>query len=79
MRKLFWAAALGGGLYWASKQPGGVSGVWERTRGKVKEIQDSPDPMGTLKASFSRAKKETADQLESASAYTALPDQPATG
>lgn len=77
MRPLFWAAAIGGGMYWASKQPGGVSGVWDRARGKVKEIQDSPDPMGALKASFSRPKTVSpGNQLEAASTYTAMPEHP---
>lgn len=52
MRKLFWAAALGGGLYWASKQPGGISGVWDKFSGKLKRVQDSDTPLETAKSEF---------------------------
>ena len=74
MRPLFWGAAVAGGLYWASKQPGGISGVMERVQGKLKEVQNSPDPMGTLKQSFSGS-----NQIEAASPYTPLPDHPTAG
>nr|CAA9265434.1 hypothetical protein AVDCRST_MAG63-2651 [uncultured Armatimonadetes bacterium] len=73
MRKLFWAAALGGGLYWASKQPGGIQGVFGRAQDKIKKIQDSPDPMGTLKESFSGG------PIETATPYTPLPEHPTAG
>jgi hypothetical protein len=53
---LLWAAAIGGGLYWASKQPGGISGTWDRVSGKLKEIQDSPDPLGTIKQQLNVAR-----------------------
>ena len=73
MRRLVWGAALAGGLYWASKQPGGISGVVERFSGKLREVQNSPDPMGTLKQSFS------GNQIETASPYTPLPEHPTAG
>ncbi len=74
MRPLFWGAAIAGGLYWASKQPGGISGVVDRFQGKLKEVQNSPDPMGTLKQSLSGS-----SQIETASPYTPLPDHPPAG
>lgn len=46
------AAAIGGGLYWASKQPGGIQGVWNRFSDKVKDISNSSDPLGTLKSQW---------------------------
>ena len=76
MRKLFWGAALAGGLYWASKQEGGIPGVWERFQGRMKEVQDSPDPWGTVKRQFSRS---GGNQLETASTYTSLPEHPTAG
>lgn len=53
---LFWAAAIGGGLYWASKQPGGINGTYNKLSDKVKEIQNSSDPLGTLKQQVSAAR-----------------------
>ena len=53
---LLFAAAVGGGLYWASKQPGGVKGTWSKFNGKLKEVQNSNDPLGTLKQQFNDAK-----------------------
>lgn len=73
MRKLFWGAAVAGGLYWASKQPGGISGVWNKVQGKIKDIQDSPDPVGTLKSSFE------SNKIEPASSYASLPEHTTAG
>ncbi len=53
---LLFAALVGGGLYWASKQPGGIKGTWSRVSGKLSEIQNSNDPLGTLKRQFNDAK-----------------------
>jgi|GEM_PF-2692487 hypothetical protein len=49
---LLMAAAIGGGLYWASKQPGGIKGTMNRLGGKLKEIQDSPHPLNAVKEQF---------------------------
>lgn len=73
MNKLFWGAAVAGGLYWASKQEGGVSGVFNRFQGRLKEVQDSDRPLETLKGQFST------NQVEPASTYTALPEHQAAG
>jgi hypothetical protein len=78
MRKLFWAAAVGGGLYWASKQPGGISGVWDKFSGKLKEVQDSPDPLGTLKSSFG-GNSFGGNRIEPATPYSSLPEHPSAG
>ena len=53
---LLFLAAVGGGLYWASKQPGGIKGTWERLGGKLTEIQNSNDPIGTIKRQINDAK-----------------------
>src|SRR5258708_32848697 len=46
MVKALWGVALlGGGLYWASRQPGGISGPWERLRRAVSDIRNGEDPM----------------------------------
>ena len=53
---LLFAALVGGGLYWASKQPGGIKGTWARVGGKLNEIQNSNDPVGTIKRYINDAK-----------------------
>ncbi|MBC8137684.1 MAG: hypothetical protein H8F28_17525 [Fibrella sp.] len=53
---LLFAALVGGGLYWASKQPGGIKGTWDRFGGKLHEIQNSNDPIGTIKRQINDAK-----------------------
>jgi hypothetical protein len=46
MAKSLWGAALiGGGLYWASRQPGGISGTWQRLKRTVGDIKNGADPM----------------------------------
>ncbi len=52
MRKLFWLAAVGGGLYWASRQPGGVPAVWNKFSGKLKRVQDADSPLEAARAEF---------------------------
>lgn len=61
---LFWAAALGGGLYWASKQPGGIKGTFDRVSGKLQEIQNSPDPLGSIKRQIQDARFNSARNVE---------------
>jgi hypothetical protein len=34
-----------GGLYWASKQPGGIKGTWDRLKDAAKDIRNGADPM----------------------------------
>ncbi len=46
-RGLWGAAALMGGLYWASRQPGGLKGTWGRIQGAVGDIKNGADPMDT--------------------------------
>jgi hypothetical protein len=46
-RGLWGAAAVVGGLYWASRQPGGLSGTWNRLKTAAKEIKNGADPMAT--------------------------------
>lgn len=73
MNRVFWGAALAGGLYWASKQEGGIPGVWDRFQNKLKTVQDSPRPLEALKEEFAPK------QIESASTYTTLPEHPTAG
>jgi hypothetical protein len=44
-RGLWGAAAVVGGLYWASRQPGGLSGTWNRLKGAANDIKGGADPM----------------------------------
>jgi hypothetical protein len=53
---LLFAALVGGGLYWASKQPGGIKGTWDKFGGKLSEISNSGDPVGTIKRQINDAK-----------------------
>jgi hypothetical protein len=39
------AAAVVGGLFWASRQPGGVSGTWNRLKSAANDIKNGADPM----------------------------------
>jgi hypothetical protein len=46
MWKGMWgAAAIIGGLYWASRQPGGIRGTWQRCKGAISDIRNGEDPM----------------------------------
>ncbi len=44
-RGLWGAAAIMGGLYWASKQPGGIKGTWNRLKDTAGDIRKGADPM----------------------------------
>ena len=44
-RGLWGAAAVVGSLYWASRQPGGVKGTWNRLKESVNDIRNGVDPM----------------------------------
>jgi hypothetical protein len=46
-RGLLGAAAVVGGLYWASRQPGGLPGTWNRLKSAVSDIKNGADPMAT--------------------------------
>ena len=46
MLKSLWGVALiGGALYWASRQPGGIPGTWERLKRAANDIKNGEDPM----------------------------------
>ena len=46
MLKSLWGVALiGGALYWASRQPGGIPGTWERLKRAANDIKNGADPM----------------------------------
>ena len=45
MKSLWGAALIGGGLYWASRQPGGIPGTWQRLKRAVSDIKHGADPM----------------------------------
>ena len=46
-RGLLGAAAVVGGLYWASRQPGGLPGTWNRLKSAMNDIKNGADPMAT--------------------------------
>ena len=46
MTRLLWGAAIvAGALYWASRQPGGIPGTWERLRRAANDIRNGADPV----------------------------------
>jgi hypothetical protein len=45
MKSLWGAALIGGGLFWASRQPGGIPGTWDRLKRAVDDIRNGADPM----------------------------------
>jgi hypothetical protein len=44
-RALWVAAGAAGVLYWASRQPGGIPGTWERLKRAANDIKNGADPM----------------------------------
>ncbi|MBC8142676.1 MAG: hypothetical protein H7Y38_14700 [Armatimonadetes bacterium] len=58
---LIFAALVGGGLYWASKQPGGIKGTFDKYGKKLAQIQNSNDPIGEIKRQFNETKYATAN------------------
>ena len=45
MTRLLWGAAVvAGALYWASRQPGGIPGTWDRLRQAAQDIRNGEDP-----------------------------------
>jgi hypothetical protein len=57
---LLGAAAAAGAAYWASKQPGGIQGTWDRVQQSVKDMQAGQDPMAVCKRFFSGGTEEPA-------------------
>ncbi len=46
MLRLFGGAAVVAGvLYWASRQPGGIPGTWERLKRAVNDVRSGADPV----------------------------------
>jgi hypothetical protein len=45
LRVLGGAAVIAGVLCWASKQPGGIPGTWERLKQAVSDIRNGADPV----------------------------------
>lgn len=76
---MLFLAAVGGGLYWASKQPGGVKGVWGRFAPKLKNIQNADNPLEAVKDEFatpspslsSSAFSANSERIEPVSSYGA--------
>ncbi len=61
--------AVAGGLYWASKQPGGVKGLWDRFAPKLKKVQDADNPFETAREEFAPQAGANNGRIEPASAY----------
>jgi len=72
---LLFAALVGGGLYWASKQPGGIKGTIDKYGKKLTQIQNSNDPIGEIKRQFNEAKyaASTGDRPYGVSAFDPNP------
>lgn len=62
-------AAVAGGLYWASKQPGGVKGMWDRFSPKLKKVQDADNPFQAAREEFAPDSGASTGRIEPASAY----------
>ena len=61
--------AVAGGLYWASKQPGGVKGLWERFSPKLKKVQEAENPFEAAREEFAPSNGSASSRIEPASAY----------
>ena len=57
---LLGAAAAAGAAYWASKQPGGIQGTWERAQQSFKDIQAGQDWKAVCNRFFSSGTEEPA-------------------
>jgi hypothetical protein len=44
-RALWGAAVVAGVLYWASRQPGGIPGTWQRLKRAANDIKNGAEPM----------------------------------
>ncbi len=62
-------AAVAGGLYWASKQPGGVKGMWNRFSPKFKKVQDADNPFEAARQEFAPDSGANNGRIEPVSAY----------
>jgi hypothetical protein len=50
MRKgVLLGAAVAGAAYWASKQPGGIKGTWDRLQQGFRDVQAGQDPVAVGK------------------------------
>lgn len=65
MKKGILLAALAGGAayYWASQQPGGCSGTWDRFVQGVQDIQAGQDPVAVGKRFFGGSVEEPAGMV----------------
>ena len=62
-------SAVAGGLYWASKQPGGVKGLWDRFAPKLKKVQDAENPFEAAREEFAPSSTTSNGRIEPVSAY----------
>jgi hypothetical protein len=49
-------AAIAGGLIWASRQPGGVKGTWERLKSAANDVKSGED-VRTAAKRFARGER----------------------
>jgi len=54
-------AALGAGAYWASRQPGGVTGTWGRLQQGVRDVMSGQDALAVGKRFLAGQDQERAD------------------
>jgi hypothetical protein len=59
---------MAGAAYWASRQPGGIKGTWDRLQQGFRDIQAGQDPMAVGKRFISGGTEEPAG------VYTQEPD-----
>jgi hypothetical protein len=60
MKRGLWFAAAAGAAYWASRQPGGISGTWRRLQQGVRDIGAGQDPRAVGKRFLSGRDEEPA-------------------
>ncbi len=63
-------SAVAGGLYWASKQPGGIKGVWSRFAPNLKKVLEANNPLEAAREEFA-PDGVTSGRIEPVSSYGA--------
>ena len=73
MKYMMWggaaAAALGGAAWWASRQPGGISGMWHKMSDKMHGVHGMEEGM----------EESMDDRIQPASAYADMGEQAPAG
>ncbi len=71
-KNLLAALAIGGAAYWASKQPGGIKGTWQRLQHGFRDLQAGKDP-GEVGQRFLRGEDAVIESTPTEELETAAP------